>query len=95
MEDIVMRKKKSNEYMFYMYSFNDDIADKDFQNYFCIYKNEDEALARMKAEYFVQKERYESQGDAISESCLKPEGRYAWLSTESGIHIEMSVIEAA
>lgn len=94
MEDIVMRKKNSNVYLFYMYSFNNDAIPESYQTYSYTYKNKDDALSRMKAEYFVQKEMYESQGDAISESCLRPERRYAWLSTESGMHIEMSVIEA-
>lgn len=88
-----MKRKNSKEYLFYMYSFNNDAIPESYQKYSCEYKSKDDALSRMKSEYFVQKARYESQGDAISESCLRPERRYAWLSTESGMHIEMSVIE--
>ena len=89
-----MKRKNSKEYLFYMYSFNNDAIPESYQTYSCKYKSKDDALSRMKAEYFVQRERYESQGDAISESCLRPERHYGWLSTESGMHIEMSIIEA-
>lgn len=90
MEDIDMKRENKKFYAFIMttsYNDNNDKKEIIYRDYI----SEDDALTRMKAEYFVQRERYESQGDAISESCLRPERRYGWLSTDSGIHIEMKV----
>lgn len=89
MEDIVMRRSNKKFYVFTMTTTydNNDKQEIIYREYI----SEDDALTRMKAEYFVQRERYESQGDAISESCLRPERRYGWLSTDSGMHIEMKV----
>lgn len=82
-----MRRKK-----FYVFVMTTTYDNSDKQEIiYRDYISEDDALTRMKAEYFVQRERYESQGDAISESCLRPELSYGWLSTDNGIHIEMKV----
>ncbi len=81
--------KKEKLFTFSMQCHNDEGKTTDV--IFATYKSEAEAVARLKTEYFVQRARYESQGDAITESCLRPELMRGWFSTENGYHMDMFV----
>ena len=85
-----MRRKNLNVYQFIMETYyNDD--ENTTEVIYHNYNSEDDAFRRLQAEYFIQKVKYESQGDAITECCLNYDYHYGWLSTESGIHIKMSI----